>query len=294
MEIKCATIYAETIAVLIKKDLGISGTKELISEDAVDKWLKDKYGDGIKFHLSELDDITSELKKILKVKKKKKADFEQGDSQEKSNTGYGGDRNGIWVEPSRDIKSEEKFIVYKSINNAGIDKELYEDIKTKLTEAHLPGSYFKMIPDGFAVKKDAVTIVDGILGGLQAVNFVKTEVDQKQLDEMSLISSSKDAAIPPKPTDTLSPDEEYVFDPNTNTWIKQMKKASLTMEQIKQRKILCSNQLKTADDEKIEKIVEEIKNKGTEAEFVSPNYVNDIAQRLGIQLTSDEVVYMII
>lgn len=40
----------------------------------------------------------------------------------------------------------------------------------------------------------------------------------------------KESARPPKPTDQLGPDEEYVFDAVTNTWIKQIKKVSRTKE----------------------------------------------------------------
>lgn len=50
--------------------------------------------------------------------------------------------------------------------------------------------------------------------------------------------------------------------------------------------------LKQANSPNIDKVVEAIKAKGTEAEFVSPNFVNDIANEVGAKLTSDEVVYI--
>jgi hypothetical protein len=33
-----------------------------------------------------------------------------------------------------------------------------------------------------------------------------------------------DEAIPPKPTDTLDPSDEYIWDPTSKAWIKQKKK----------------------------------------------------------------------
>jgi hypothetical protein len=49
----------------------------------------------------------------------------------------------------------------------------------------------------------------------------KTVVDDTARTEDDI---SKESARPPKPTDQLGPEEEYIFDVNTQTWIKQTKK----------------------------------------------------------------------
>ena len=53
--------------------------------------------------------------------------------------------------------------------------------------------------------------------------YVK-RMPKKDMGKAETEEIAKESARPPKPTDQLSPDEEYVFDENTQAWVKTIKK----------------------------------------------------------------------
>lgn len=211
MKVKSATVDESAVAKGVIKELGKSDTKDLIIEESLNKFLLDKFP-GVTFHLSEIDEIEKEIKKrVMKPIKRKKAEFAEVDPNENSGMGYGGDRPGVAVEPARTMKLE-------SANNYKIDtilelgnRKKVEQILNKLVEEKVISGYLR----GADGKVIILNVSD--------VNKVK------EVLKYPIVKSSeeKKEASTPKPTTDPGKGMIWGYDPETDSWIPVIKKASL-------------------------------------------------------------------
>ena len=247
--IKGSQIYADEIAKSFIDEFGKQESRELMDEDYLPKFLKKNY-DGIKFTLSEVDEIEEEINKVLSKKKKKKGTLEtKGENMSEINEvgkdapmGYD---TFIKTPNIMKLESQGPYILYKTMPGKVADPNVLEQLKSKFTDAKLFGSFFKFFPEGFVIKKESVVAVDKILEDMKVMEFIKGEINEEELANLHVQSTKKiSVTIPPKPTDVAPEGFEYALDTDTNTWVVIKKKSSLDFNALG---IISSKQVKAED-----------------------------------------------
>lgn len=127
-----AIIDEKDISANIIKELGKRETKDILEEEALSKWLEKKYP-GVEFRLSELDEIESKVKQLLKKAQK----------EEDSDTGYGGNVPGVNIAPARNMELQsEKEIPFKLSTKSVREKlKIIKILEDNNAEYGILGSY---------------------------------------------------------------------------------------------------------------------------------------------------------
>jgi len=219
-EKQAASLYEDDIAISIIKEIGKNKTKEIIEEEQVENYLHKNYP-GVKFTLSELDEIESQIKKKLKPKKKKaEYGIRIGDTVA-TNKGQGlvisVPTVGGEVEVKLSNGTEEIFLI-KDIS------KIYSNINN--TEIGVEGN-----PEmGYGGHEGGVMILPGTKMDLQSsikLNannkfiIVIGEKVSKEFDTFEEAVKEKQAAAPnvPKPTDIAPDGFIWAWDEKSNSWI---------------------------------------------------------------------------
>ena len=243
--IEAAKIYCDDIAKEFVKAFGKRIAREQIEEDRVPKYLENTYP-GIKFMLSEINEIEDEINKLIKIKKKSEGDSMPNTNIDKDDMG----NLDVFIHPATTMKleSEGNYILYKAMPGVKADQDLLNEIKSKLAETKLYGQFHRFIKDGFIIKKESVVAVDKILNDLDVSEYIKSEITQKELDNMPVDASKKvsDINSVPKPTTPPPSGMVYAFNEKTQQWeLRPITNASLDLDNLG---IISSKQFKKGDE----------------------------------------------